>query len=198
MSVDDKSQARLLVVALLGLVASNQIEPTEGARDEEAILRHYKPLAMDESWRIINPNDPYGSDDEQYQPSFNTKPGRPGMYSAEDSPSFELGRYGPGNIDEPFETDPGDYYPPSVNSWRGQKNITDTLFSVPEKTDERTGRNLAHLITGTGQPSFIRPKVVLPERRSGVGNSSSKVIATYKFYVPIYIPAVVSTSRRPP
>lgn len=63
------------------------------------------------------------------------------------------------------------------------KNISDTLFRLPKFETS----HLAKLITGTNKPTLVHDGVVMPELSK---NSSSKVLATYRILVPIYIPAI--------
>lgn len=199
-----------MLVAILGqIVLFNLIGLVVHAAsfDEDVVFRHYRPLAMDESWEAPKYPRDLSSDDKvtSETPSIDAVPEVP----PEDADNSEVGisNIEPNIIssseseeDEETSLDSG-VLTEVENS--GDVNVSENLFRLPGP-EEKTTPALTRLISGKERATLVQDHVSMPRiTPKDEVNPKSKILATYQVLVPVFIPALnvpakIPTARRAP
>lgn len=206
-----------LLLAVLGQVILSclfHLVVDAGSFAEDEIFRRYRPLAMDESWEVVKnsgatnggpPLPPLPPPPMVKMDSLPTAEPLPLMASGaiddldggiSDIARRDTGFLGPApisdQVNKPWRPEP---LPPLDSGLidveeSGNVNVSENLFRIP-KTETST---LTRLITGRDRPTLVHDQIITPVIEN---NPKSKILATYKILVPIYIPAVRSSKKVP-
>lgn len=195
------------ILLLTGLIQlSNHVIKTNGA---EVVLQNYKPVAMDESWSLNGRRFKDGLQSMSLVDTFKTS--EPSVISGRVSNSILMDDINPKTFtlsDVKSKTRSDGVETIQLNT---PSLISGKILDVETNLDADTKTNLFREPTKETseltkllkrQPTFIRESLVKPETFNP--NGKGKVLATYSFMVPIYIPAVkkvgikASARREPP
>lgn len=189
----DNLKRFLLLIAYIQLF--NHVITTNGA---DIVLENYKPVAMDESWSINGGSYKDGLKSMSLA-RLNGRKSDSLFMDDLDSRAFSLGEMSPkidmiGKRPSSFSSrlDSKDAFRSTSAPFVGGR-ILDVESHFDADTENNLFREPRTETTELTQllrrkPTFIRNRAVKPEIFSP--NGTSKVLATYKFIVPIYIPAV--------
>lgn len=177
-------QTPLLMICLTFLIVLvEQVRATEG---ENAILRRYRPLAMEESWKVVRK--PYELDTDRVSKvpiedshNWSSRAAEPADTLDGDPEDDKTEDNGDGVISKPEKEKLQNPLVDINNS--NNVNISESMFAFPKQST----RALTKLITGKEVPTFALDKVHEP---TIVRGSNNNVLASYNILVPILIPAV--------
>lgn len=206
------TKSRLLLAVLGQVIFSSlfHLVVDAGSFAEDEVFRRYRPLAMDESWEVVknsaatNGGVPLQSQMAKMDNLPALEP-LPPMATDDlddlDGGISDIGRrdtgfFGPAPISDlgskpfvPIPRLPIDSGLLDVED-SGNVNVSENIFRIP-KTETST---LTRLIAGGERPTLVHDDIIRPVIEK---NPKSKILATYKILVPIYIPAVKLPKRIP-
>jgi len=187
-------------IAFVNLLALCLVSLASASNGEEIALNQYKPIAMDESWSISrdqlvdNPHSILGDDSlltihpNTTASNFDNDSTKPPSLPFSDSNTGDPSSLDDVIVDDSPLKNRGDTSILTNVEDSDGKNIPETLFEIPQKGT----KSLTKLITGVDSPTFVRKQLTRPTIQK---NPNSKVLASYKIMVPIFIPALKTTNK---